>query len=50
MKRDPFRDLWLNFALHDHRASLLDPRHPLALACVIGAILATAVAQLMASG
>ena len=50
MNRDPFRDLWLFLALHDPRACLLDPRHPLALACVIGAILATAAAQLMASG
>jgi len=47
---DPMRDLWLNLALSDPRACLLDPRHPVALACVIGVIAATAAAQLMASG
>jgi hypothetical protein len=50
MNRDPFRDLWLHLALNNPRACLLDPRHPLALACVIGAILAVAASQLMAGG
>jgi len=50
MNHDPLGDLWLHLALNNPRASLLDPRHPLALACVIGAIVATAAAQLMVSG
>jgi len=50
MNHDPFRDLWLNLALSDPRACLLDPRHPLALACVIGVIVATAAMQLVAAG
>ena len=50
MNHDPLRDLWLYLALNNPRACLLDPRHPAALVCVISAILATAAAQLMASG